>query len=250
MPTPLAVILIAAVPAVAQPRTGARPATTAQHPRAAAPTQGPAVPNPWPELASKLRAKGCELVESRPTKDEAGRILRSLGLIETPAKFYRVKADDKGAVVVAVCESAQAARAMVQKRLPPGTPYAIWRNVLIVRSGTNDHWGQLTDALERLRAAARIAHERGLSNLLLHIALLFGEWLREAGRPADATRIWHMVAAHPQADAGMRDSARRSIDAQPPHGRDEGEPATLSAVIDQLLSDPAPGSDAPRADKR
>lgn len=91
-------------------------------------------------------------------------------------------------------------------------------------------------ALERLRVAGRMAHERGLVNLSLHVALLFGEWLREFGRPDEAMPIWQMVAAHPQADAAMRATAGRWIDATR-DGWSRRETLSLSAVTDRLLAD-------------
>ncbi|MBE7425963.1 MAG: tetratricopeptide repeat protein [Ideonella sp.] len=112
--------------------------------------------------------------------------------------------------------------------------------------------GDAAGALERLRSAARGAVERGWTNMSLHLAMLFGEWLRATGQRLDAARIWRMVAAHPQADAGMRDRAQRwghalglaaALQAQA-----DDEPVTLGAVTDRLLSDRAPASAA--ADKR
>lgn len=100
--------------------------------------------------------------------------------------------------------------------------------------------GELPAALERLRSAARGASERGWTNMCLHIAMLYGEWLRVGGRCVDAARIWRMVVAHPQADAGMREQAQRWDDALtlPPAQRDlpEREPITITAAMDLLLA--------------
>lgn len=100
--------------------------------------------------------------------------------------------------------------------------------------------GDSAGALERLRSAARGATERGWTNMCLHIAMLFGEWLRERGRTEDAARVWNVVVAHPQADAGMRDRARSWGDALKlaPALRDraDDEPVTLTALMDGLLS--------------
>ncbi|MDP1690659.1 MAG: tetratricopeptide repeat protein [Burkholderiaceae bacterium] len=98
-------------------------------------------------------------------------------------------------------------------------------------------------AIERLRGAAGSARERGWINESLQCALFYGECLREAGRPLDAACIWRMIDAHPQAEAGLRASARRWSEAlslgpaQRSHA--EREPVTLAAVTDRLLSDQA-----------
>ncbi len=104
--------------------------------------------NPWPELAAKLRAKGCDLIEAHPGQVEMGRVLVRLGMTDTPTKLYRVKADDQGVILVGVCKSPEVARQMINERLPTKMEYGIWRNVLIVRLFPNDHWGLLSDAME------------------------------------------------------------------------------------------------------
>ncbi|MFO1288583.1 MAG: tetratricopeptide repeat protein [Rubrivivax sp.] len=114
--------------------------------------------------------------------------------------------------------------------------------------------GRLAAALADLRSAARGAAARGWTNMCLHIAMLYGEWLREDRRSADAARIWHMVASHPQADAGMRERAQRwrlalRLDS-PPEDPPERGPVTLTAVMDRLLSDRERADDPPSSDKR
>jgi predicted ATPase/DNA-binding SARP family transcriptional activator len=99
--------------------------------------------------------------------------------------------------------------------------------------------GNLEAALVRLRAAARTAHERGLTNMALHVALLFGDWMREVGRASDAARVWRMVISHPKADAGMRDAVRRHSDALTLSAGEQaaarGDAPTLEATLDRLL---------------
>lgn len=107
--------------------------------------------------------------------------------------------------------------------------------------------GQRSAALDHLRSAARGASDRGWVNMCLHLAMLFGEWLRTAGLRIDAMQIWHMVLAHPQADAGMRVRAERWIDdlagESAPGGLPEPSAISLSAAMDRLLSGQAPASD-------
>jgi len=114
--------------------------------------------------------------------------------------------------------------------------------------------GQRAAALDRLRSAAHGASERGWTNMCLHLAMLFGEWLRAGGLGVDAARIWRMVADHPQADAGMRDRAQRWADAlaqanEAQTNEAQREPITLQAAIDRLLSDRPCAADR-LADKR
>jgi predicted ATPase/DNA-binding SARP family transcriptional activator len=114
--------------------------------------------------------------------------------------------------------------------------------------------GQFAATIERLRAAACSARERGWMNESLQLALFYGECLREAGRPVQAARIWHMVDAHPQAEAGLRASARRWNEglALTPVQREQAErdPVTLAEVTERLLSERALDADAPPLDKR
>jgi predicted ATPase/DNA-binding SARP family transcriptional activator len=99
--------------------------------------------------------------------------------------------------------------------------------------------GDRAGALERLRSAARAAGERGWTNMCLHISMLLGEWLRERGAIKDAALVWRMVAAHPMADAGMRDRALGWGLALKPapalQTREAVEPITLTAVMDWLV---------------
>lgn len=111
---------------------------------------------------------------------------------------------------------------------------------------------RFAEAIERLRGAARSARERGWINESLQCALFYGECLREAGRRLDAALVWRMIDAHPQAEAGLRASARRWSEAlalTPEQcSRSDGDPVTLAAVIDRLLSDRALANDPPAAD--
>ncbi|MBK9572330.1 MAG: hypothetical protein IPO43_06170 [Rhodoferax sp.] len=110
------------------------------------------------------------------------------------------------------------------------------------------------EAIERLRRAARSARERGWINELLQCALFYGECLREAGRSFDAAIIWRMIDAHPQAEAGLRASARRWVEAlalTPAQAlRVERDPIDLAAVIERLLADRALADDPTSVDKR
>jgi len=114
--------------------------------------------------------------------------------------------------------------------------------------------GDSAGALERLRSAARGAVERGWTNMSLHLAMLFGDWLRAAGRSIDALQIWRMVIAHPQADAGMRTQAtRRSEDLATdpsPGGHAESCCISLSTAMDRLVVGNVPGGDPAPAKSR
>jgi tetratricopeptide (TPR) repeat protein len=99
--------------------------------------------------------------------------------------------------------------------------------------------GNFAAALAGLRTTAKMAHERGLTNFLLHIAVLFGDWMREVGRRGDAARIWRMVAAHAKADAGMRDAARHRSDALALSAEEisavQRDVPTLDSTVERLL---------------
>jgi len=107
--------------------------------------------------------------------------------------------------------------------------------------------GQRAVALEHLREAARGASERGWSNMCLHLAMLFGEWLRSVGRSIEAVQIWRMVIADPKADVGMRERARRWCDELTGDPSSDGSvqphTVTLSAVMDRLLCSEVSGDD-------
>ena len=103
--------------------------------------------------------------------------------------------------------------------------------------------GEREAAIEHLRDAARGASERGWSNMCLHVAMLYGEWLRAAGRGLEAAQVWQLVSSDPKADAGMRERARRWCDALSadlsPSVLAQSGAVTLSAIMDRLLgSDP------------
>ncbi|MCC7457328.1 MAG: tetratricopeptide repeat protein [Nitrospira sp.] len=69
--------------------------------------------------------------------------------------------------------------------------------------------GDFAAAGARLAATAGEASKREWHNQLLHQALFLGECCRLAGQAARAARLWQLVATHPLADAGLRDSALR-----------------------------------------
>ena len=114
--------------------------------------------------------------------------------------------------------------------------------------------GQSEVAIGLLRQATRSARDRGWIGDSLQFALFYGECLREAGRPELAARVWSMVEAHPQAEAGLRTSARRWIDGlaldAAQRARVEREPATLAEVTDRLLSERALADHPAIADRR
>lgn len=72
--------------------------------------------------------------------------------------------------------------------------------------------GDLAQAGWHLAGAAREASARGWTSLQLHGALFLGECCALIGQRERAARLWLMIAAHPQADAGLRDSALRWLD--------------------------------------
>lgn len=88
----------------------------------------------------------------------------------------------------------------------------------------------------------------------LHLAMLYGDWLRAAGRGIDALQIWRMVIAHPQADAGMRTQAIRWSErlATDPSPGGHAEPGciSLSTAMDRLLAGNVPGGDPEPAKMR
>jgi predicted ATPase/DNA-binding SARP family transcriptional activator len=101
--------------------------------------------------------------------------------------------------------------------------------------------GQPAQAVARLRVAALGARERGWTPDTLQFALFYGECLHTAGHAVAAARVWRMVGAHPQAEAGLRDSARRWSDAlaldAAQRERAAHAPLTLDETIDRLLGE-------------
>jgi hypothetical protein len=103
--------------------------------------------NPWPEIAKKLRAAGCDLVEARLSPEFMGKLLRGLGLTDAAVKVYRVKAQDKGAILVVVCRDAIEVKALTTERLPGKAEYLALGNLLILRVCPDDDWALLCGAM-------------------------------------------------------------------------------------------------------
>lgn len=108
--------------------------------------------------------------------------------------------------------------------------------------------GRFDQALVLLAAAARRALDAPWPYELLHVALFFGECLRDTGQRTEAARVWQAIVVHPIFDAGVRDSARRWLAELAPTPDEQadadGRPLTLDGVIDRVLS-LAPTSEVP-----
>jgi DNA-binding SARP family transcriptional activator/predicted ATPase len=102
--------------------------------------------------------------------------------------------------------------------------------------------GRGNQALQGLRAAARLAQAAGADHDLLDAALYYGECLRDAGQRVQATRVWQMVQGHPLAEAGVRDSARQWLAALGLAAGEIGlagrDAPTLADAIEALLAGP------------
>jgi DNA-binding SARP family transcriptional activator/predicted ATPase/Tfp pilus assembly protein PilF len=101
--------------------------------------------------------------------------------------------------------------------------------------------GRFDEARERFRAVAHEARQSDSIPDLLDVAMYYAELLRDTGRRIEAACAWHMVIAHPMAEAGVRGSCTRCLEelALTEEERIEVErrPETLTRLIEDLLGD-------------
>ncbi len=178
------------------------------------------------EAATTLR-RGLRIAAGWPHSQDRAHLMCNLAIVQ----FEQEKFD------AAEQTAARAAAAAREDGLP-----VLLAQVETLQAYLAMQRGDLPAALQPLARAARTASRLGQTMSMLDAAGIYGKWLRQAGRDAQAQAVLQMVAMHPQTAPISRAEVQAML-TEPA----AAEPATLEAVLAALQAE-AGTATAPPAD--